>query len=200
MPSFITPEVKVRPKLKKSITALPEEKNMLILGIDPGTATTGYGLIESNKGLMQVVNFGLIETDKEASVGKRLENIYKQISFLLKHYSPGVMAIEKLFFATNAKTAMAVGQAQGVMYYAASRCNIKMVEYAPGTIKKIVAGDGRADKKMIQKAIRKLLGSKVRSKKHQKTHFDNCADALAVAVCHAIKIGGPAPRSFSEGG
>ena len=190
MPSFITPGVKVWPKLKKSITALPEEKNMLILGIDPGTATTGYGLIESNRGLMQVVNFGLIETDKEASVGKRLENIYKQISFLLKHYSPGVMAVEKLFFATNAKTAMAVGQAQGVMYYAASRCNIKVVEYAPGTIKKIVAGDGRADKKMIQKSLRKIFGAKIRSRVRKKTHFDNAADALAVAVCHVMMAKG----------
>ncbi|MBI2065925.1 crossover junction endodeoxyribonuclease RuvC [Candidatus Woesebacteria bacterium] len=163
---------------------------MLILGIDPGTAVTGYGVIKTTPGLFEVLEFGLIETDKEGSPGKRLENIYLAMSRLLKKFSPDLVAIEKLFFATNAKTAMRVGQAQGVMIFAAAKYKIEVAEYAPGTIKKIVAGDGRADKKMIQKSVRKVLGAKVRSGARKKTHFDNAADALAVALCHAYRIKG----------
>jgi crossover junction endodeoxyribonuclease RuvC len=93
--------------------------------------------------------------------------------------------MEKVFFATNAKTVIAVGQAQGVLLMAASRAKIKVVEYAPGTIKKTITGNGRANKKDIQKSVRKILGNHVKSKKHKKTHFDNAADALAVALTHA---------------
>jgi crossover junction endodeoxyribonuclease RuvC len=163
---------------------------MLILGIDPGTATTGYGLIRTSPRNLEVVDFGLIETDKNGTDAKRLENIYDMVSKLLKEFSPDIVAIERLFFATNAKTAMAVGRASGVMLFAASKSRIEVVEYAPGTIKKLVAGDGRADKKLIQKSVRKVLGAKVRSKAKKRTHFDNVADALAVALCHAYSSKG----------
>ena len=163
---------------------------MLILGIDPGTATTGYGMIKTSSGNFEVLEFGLIETDKNGSPGKRLEHIYLEMTSILKRFSPDVVAIEKLFFATNAKTAMRVGQAQGVMIFAAARSKIEVAEYAPGTIKKTVAGSGRADKKMMQKSVRKVLGAKVRSGVRKKTHFDNAADALAVALCHAYKVKG----------
>lgn len=163
---------------------------MLILGIDPGTATTGYGFIKTSPKSLEVLDFGLIETDKNGSSGKRLENIYDEMSKLLKQFSPDIVAIERLFFATNAKTAMAVGQASGVMLFAASKSKIDVVEYAPGTIKKVIAGDGRADKKMVQKSLRTILGAKVRSRARKRTHFDNAADALAVALCHAYKIRG----------
>jgi len=160
---------------------------MLILGIDPGTATTGFGLIRKEKKKLEVVDFGLIETEKNGNPAKRLVSIYKQVRALLKKHEPDVVAIERLFFATNAKTAMAVGQAEGIMLFAAAQSNIEVVEYAPGTIKKMVAGDGRADKKLMQKAVRSFLGAKVRSKARKKTHFDNAADALAVALCHIYK-------------
>lgn len=163
---------------------------MLILGIDPGTATTGYGLIDANQRKFQVMDWGLIQTEKNGVPGKRLENIYKEMASILKKFKPDVVAIEKLFFATNAKTAMAVGQASGILIFAASKSKTEVVEYAPGTIKKEVAGDGRADKKMVQKSVRRVLGAKVRSEVHKKTHFDNAADALAVALCHAYKIRG----------
>lgn len=163
---------------------------MLILGIDPGTATTGYGIIKSFPKNFEVVDFGLIETDKNGSTGKRLENIYKEIRKLLTKFSPDVVAIERLFFATNAKTAMSVGQAQGVMIFAAARSKIDVIEYAPGTVKKMVAGDGRADKKLMQQSVRKVLGARVRSAKKKRTHFDNAADALAIALCHAYKLKG----------
>ena len=160
---------------------------MLILGIDPGTATTGYGLVESNgTGRAKVIKWGLIETDKDGFKEKRLEVIYKQTLAIIKSNSPDLFVMEKVFFATNAKTAIAVGQAQGVLLLAASKTNVKVVEYAPGTIKKVITGDGRAKKKDIQKAIRKILGNQVKSKAHKKTHFDNAADALAVALTHAM--------------
>src|SRR3989344_7372713 len=151
---------------------------MLILGIDPGTATTGYGLVESDgNGKTNVVGWGLIETDKNAFYEKRLEVIYKETLSLIKRTSPDLFAMEKIFFATNAKTAIAVGQAQGVLLLAASKTKIRVVEYAPGTIKKD-----------IQKAVRKILCNRVKSKAHKKTHFDNAADALAVALTHALSI------------
>lgn len=158
---------------------------MKILGIDPGTATTGYGVIKISKNSYSVVDWGLIETDKEKRPEKRLNNIFIQTSNVIKKYSPDVMVIEKLFFATNAKTVMRVGQAHGAMMVAAAKNNVSVIEYAPGTIKKTVSGNGRADKKMIQKSVRGVLGARVRSKKRKKTHFDNAADALAVAICHA---------------
>ncbi|MBU0572078.1 crossover junction endodeoxyribonuclease RuvC [Patescibacteria group bacterium] len=160
-------------------------KDMLILGIDPGTATTGYGIIKVENKNYDVVDFGLIETDKNGSPGKRLEIIYMEMMKIFRKHKPDVMAIEKIFFARNAKTAIRVGQALGVMLFSAARANTEIAEYAPGRIKKVVTGDGRADKKIIQKSVRKILGAKVRSKKGKKTHFDNAADGLAVALCHA---------------
>jgi len=146
---------------------------MLILGIDPGTATTGYGVINFSPNKFDVIKFGLIETEKNGVPGERLESIY---------------AVERLFFATNAKTAMAVGEAKGIIIFAASRYKVEVVEYAPGTVKKTISGDGRADKKMMQKSVREILGHKVKSEVKKKTHFDNCADALAIALCHAYKL------------
>lgn len=162
---------------------------MLIFGIDPGTATTGYGLVEiDSKGLTKVITWGLIETDKDGTKENRLEVIYTETLRLIKELSPDLFAMEKIFFATNAKTVIAVGQAQGVMLLAASKQKVKVVEYAPGTIKKVITGDGRAKKKEIQIAVRKILGNRVKSQAHKKTHFDNAADALAVALTHAFNI------------
>lgn len=163
---------------------------MRILGIDPGTATTGYGVIKVNKNKkLEVLEFDLIETDKNGSPSKRLEVIYKEMLQIFKKHKPDVMAIEKLFFAANAKTAIRVGQAQGIMLLAAANNNTEVFEYAPASIKKILTGDGRADKRKMQKHLRILLGNKIRSRPKKKTHFDNAADALAVAVCHVMKRG-----------
>lgn len=162
---------------------------MLILGIDPGTATTGYGIVESDgNAKIRVISWGLIETDKNGFKEKRLEIIYRQALSLIKKHSPDLFVIEKVFFAANAKTAIAVGQAQGVLLLAASKKKVKVIEYAPATIKKVITGNGRAKKKEIQKAVRKILGNQVKSKAHKKTHFDNAADALAVALTHALNI------------
>ncbi|MEK7550422.1 MAG: crossover junction endodeoxyribonuclease RuvC [Patescibacteria group bacterium] len=164
---------------------------MLILGIDPGTATTGWGLLETgikDVGFM-VKGWGLIETHKDGLKENRLDFIYEETLELLKKHSPDVFVIEKIFFATNAKTAIAVGQAQGVLLLAASKSKVLVMEYAPGTIKKMITGSGRANKKEVQQHVRKILGNHIKSKAHKKTHFDNAADALAVALTHAMKEG-----------
>jgi crossover junction endodeoxyribonuclease RuvC len=160
---------------------------MLILGIDPGVATTGYGILQVNGKGYSAVDFGLIETEKNGNPSKRLLDIHKQIIKVIKYHKPDVMAIEKLFFFSNAKTVMSVGQAQGVLMFSAAKTKLDVFEYAPAMIKKTITGNGRADKKDIQKSLRKVLGAKVRSRKRKKTHFDNAADALAVALCHAYK-------------
>lgn len=156
---------------------------MLVIGIDPGTATTGYGLIEVGENSKpQLLDFGLIETEKNGDPSKRLHKIYKDMLALLKTHSPDIFAMEKIFFFSNAKTVIRVGQAQGVLLLAAARAKIPVVEYAPGQIKLVVAGSGRADKTVMKKAVRKLFG--IRAKNKKKTHFDNVADAIAVAMCH----------------
>lgn len=162
---------------------------MIVLGIDPGTATTGYGLIELNGHGMVPLEYDLIETNKEFTPSERLSMIYDHVQEIIRSKSPDVMAIEKVFFASNAKTAIRVGQAQGVMLLAAATFNLPVVEYAPGTIKKVVAGNGRANKKEMQACVYKIfqdLGFEVKSEKNKKTHFDNVADALAIAYCHLM--------------
>ncbi len=161
---------------------------MRVIGIDPGTATTGFGIldIEDDKAVF-AFDWGLIETSKDGSPESRLVKIHEDLIEKITLYKPDILAIERVFFATNAKTAISVGQAIGVMMLSAAKMNIPIREYAPGTIKKMVAGTGRADKKVIQRAVRKILGAKVKSEAHKKTHFDNAADALAVALCHLMK-------------
>lgn len=160
---------------------------MLILGIDPGTATTGFGLIKTSKNKAQLLDFGWIKTEKNGEPGKRLVEIHKQMQELLKKHSPDVVAIERLFFYSNAKTAMRVGQAHGVLLLAASRAKVPVFEYAPMQVKHVVSGNGRADKDLMKKTVRKMFS--VRAPKRKKTHFDDVADAIAVAVCHAKIVG-----------
>jgi crossover junction endodeoxyribonuclease RuvC len=161
---------------------------MLIFGMDPGTATTGFGLVNlSDKG-NEVVEWGLIETDKKLLKETRLDFIFEETLRLIKKHKPDVFVFEKVFFSNNAKTVIAVGQAQGVMLLAASKAKVHVEEYAPGTIKKMITGNGRANKKEVQQHIRQILGNRVKSEAHKKTHFDNAADALAIALTHAFKL------------
>lgn len=163
--------------------------SMLVIGIDPGTATTGYGLIKVDvNGETKLMDSGLIETDKDGDPSRRLDKIYMGILSLLKEHSPDIFAIEKIFFFSNAKTVIRVGQAQGVLLLAAAHSKIPVVEYAPGKIKLVVGGNGRADKAIIKEAVRKIFG--IQAEKGKKTHFDNVADAIAVALCHVRMING----------
>lgn len=157
-----------------------------ILGIDPGTATTGFGVIQVVKDGLELVDYGLISTDKDGAPEKRLATIFDEMNTLFTRFNPHIMAIEKVFFSTNVKTAIRVGQAQGVMLLAAAHRRVPIAEYAPGTIKKQVTGSGRADKKQMMSSVIEIFGSKVHSRSMGKTHFDNAADALAIAMCHAF--------------
>ena len=158
---------------------------MRILGIDPGTATTGFGVIETTKEGFTLLDCGLVSTDKKQAHGLRLDLIYKGISSVIAKHSPEVVAIARLFFATNALTAIAVGQAIGVIKLAVHHAGLPIFDYAPMQVKLVVGGNGKADKILMKKTIKKMF--KIREKKGQKTHFDNTADALAVAICHARK-------------
>ena len=159
---------------------------MKILGIDPGTATTGYGVIEvSSPGNYVLIDCGLVSTDKKLPHGQRLDLIYQGISAVIEKHTPEVVSIERLFFAANALTAIAVGQAIGVIKLAVHHHHLPIFDYAPLQVKLQITGSGKADKDLMKKTIKKIF--KIREKKGQKTHFDNTADALGIAICHAKK-------------
>lgn len=159
---------------------------MIILGIDPGKATSGYSLVEFDGNGISLVDFGWIKTSKEGETSKRLLTIAQKTEALIKEFSPDILSIERLFYFANAKTAMGVSEAMGVIKMVAARKKVPVVEYAPLEIKRIVAGHGRAKKKEIKKAVRKVV--KVRCPRKKKTHFDDVVDAIAVAICHVRKM------------
>lgn len=158
-------------------------KKMVILGLDPGTATTGYGVIKVHPRGLKLIKFGWISTDKNLDSNLRLRSIYHQMIKLLEEFNPDVVAIERLFFYNNAKTAMKVSEAMGVLRLAVVEKNIKIVEYAPLKIKSVVTQNGWAKKEEMKKVVKKILNFRIPPKK--KTHFDDAADALGVAICHA---------------
>ena len=152
---------------------------MLALGLDPGTATTGYGLVrlESDGGLL-AVKFGVITTPKNTPAPERLLTLYEQLQDLLHEHKPETVAVEKLFFQRNVTTALAVGQARGVVLLAAARAGLEVVEYTPSEVKQAVVGYGKADKGQMQEMVRLILGMA------ESPHPDDAADALAIALCH----------------
>jgi len=151
---------------------------MLILGIDPGTAVTGFGVVRCWRGEINLIDHGSIKTSKDHDSPKRLDLIYCQTLALLQKHKPQVLAMESLFFNVNAKSASAVGQAMGVIKLAAAKKKVKVYEYPPLRIKMVLSKNGRAKKRQIQSEVRKTL--KIR-KLPRPTH---AADALAVAICH----------------
>jgi crossover junction endodeoxyribonuclease RuvC len=151
----------------------------LALGIDPGTATTGYGLVRlTPDGSLVAVKYGVISTPKESSAPVRLEMLYKELRALLKKYKPDTAAVEKLFFSRNVTTAIAVGQARGVVMLSLQQAGIEAFEYTPNEIKQAVAGYGSAEKRQVQEMVRALLQLDSIPKP------DDAADALAVAITH----------------
>lgn len=159
---------------------------MIILGIDPGKATSGYSLIEFDGDGISLLDFGWIETPKEEETPKRLLIISKEVEALIAQFSPDVLSIERLFFFANAKTVMGVSEAMGVIKMAAARKKVPVVDYAPLEIKRMVTGSGKSKKNEVKKAVRRVV--KVRCPKKKKTHFDDVADAIAVAICHVKKV------------
>jgi crossover junction endodeoxyribonuclease RuvC len=153
---------------------------MRILGIDPGIGRCGWGVIDSNGAKLTVQSFGCIETSPKKEAPERLTEIYSQILDLIKSYKPQALAIEELFFNTNAKTAFVVGQARGVILLVASQSKLDIAIYTPLQVKMALTGYGRAEKGQIGKMVKTLLGLKEIPKP------DDTADALAIAIAHAF--------------
>ena len=156
---------------------------MIVLGIDPGYAIVGYGVIEYHNNHFKVLDFGAITTEAHFPFNERLERIYNCACMLIDRYHPDAMAIEKLFFNTNQKTAIDVAQARGVILLSARQHGVSIHEYTPLQVKQSVVGYGRAEKKQVQEMTRLLLNLDKVPKP------DDTADALAMAICHAHSSG-----------
>lgn len=154
---------------------------MRILGIDPGTGILGFGVIDAKPGGKAVlVDGGVIKTPVNQPDSERLLTIFDELSEIIKEHEPEVMAVEKLFFAQNVTTAMSVAQARGVVLLCGKQSGCELFEYTPLQVKQALTGYGRADKKQIQEMVRIILGLNEIPKP------DDCADALAVAICHSM--------------
>ena len=151
---------------------------MRIFGIDPGSERTGYGCVESDGRRHQLVTCGAITAPSGAGLPQRLSNIYRELSALLRTAQPECVAIENLFHAANARSALRLGHARGVAMLAAVEAGCVVVEYTPAEIKRAVVGYGRAEKHQVQQMIKLLLGLDEPPSPH------DAADALAVAICH----------------
>lgn len=152
---------------------------MKVIGIDPGTATTGYGIVEEDSsGAIKIVAYGVILTAPQCSVENRLQSIYNELTNILALHQPETSAVEKLFFQKNVTNAIAVGQARGVILLALANAGIPVAEYTPNEVKQAVSGYGAADKKQVQIMVQTILDMDCIPKP------DDAADALAIAICH----------------
>jgi crossover junction endodeoxyribonuclease RuvC len=150
----------------------------LVLGIDPGTAITGYGLVWGEGDNLRLVDYGAIVTSLEKPLPQRLQEIYHQLTTLIQEQRPAAAAVEKLFFSRNVRTALSVGQARGVALLAIANAGIAIHEYTPLEVKQAVVGYGRATKDQVQEMVKMLLGLE------SVPQPDDAADAIAVAICH----------------
>ncbi len=156
---------------------------MIILGIDPGTATTGYGLIKKlhpRREEFEILDFGVITTKKTDSDAKRLNILFDDLTALIKKYKPEKVGVEKLFFTSNQTTAMTVSQARGVALLSVQQHNVPILEFTPLQVKQTLCGYGKADKKQVQFMVQQTFKLKHLPKP------DDAADALAIALCAAI--------------
>lgn len=154
------------------------EKAMRILGIDPGYAIMGYGVVELIENKFKVIEYGSIMTESRKNMTDRLKHLYYELMQLINRTDPDVAAIEELFFNTNTTTAIKVGQARGVSILACANSGIETNEYTPLQVKMALTGYGRADKKQVQHMTKTILNLKEVPKP------DDTADALAIAICH----------------
>lgn len=155
---------------------------MRILGIDPGIATVGFGVVDSEKGKLSYVACGIISTPAKTSLSSRLELIYNDLNQLFDSFKPDVVCIEELFFNTNITTGIAVAHGRGVILLAARMAGIPIYEYTPLQVKQAVVGYGRAEKKQVIDMVRRILNMKNPPKP------DDAADAVALAICHARSV------------
>ena len=156
---------------------------MIVLGIDPGYAIVGYGIVKYEKNKFTPITFGAVTTKAGVRFSARLEKIYNDLLEILEKYKPETIAIEKVFFNTNTTTAIDVAQARGVILLAAEQMHIPVFEYTPLQVKQSVTGYGKAEKRQIMEMTKMLLGLKSVPKP------DDTADALAAAICHAHSAG-----------
>ncbi len=151
---------------------------MRVLGIDPGTAITGYGVVEGESDSLILTTYGAITTPASQPLSQRLQQIYRELRALIAEWRPDSGAVEELFFSKNVRTALAVGQARGVALLALSDAGLSIQEYKPAEVKQAVAGYGAAPKEQVQAMVQLLLGL------DDIPRPDDAADALAVAICH----------------
>ncbi len=150
----------------------------LVLGIDPGTAITGFGLVHEAAGRLEALDYGVIRTAAKTPLPERLQQIYHALGELIAAHRPEAAGVEKVFFSANAKTAMSVGHARGVVLLALAEAGLSIAEYAPNEIKQALVGYGGADKYQMQQMVTALL------ELSEPPRPDDAADALAVAICH----------------
>jgi crossover junction endodeoxyribonuclease RuvC len=164
---------------------------MLVIGIDPGTARTGYGLVEkSTSGALKLIRYGVINTPSGDPMTQRLTQLHLELQAIIAEYKPEMAAVEQLFFQKNVSTALSVGQARGVVLLTLASSGLPVEEYSPQDVKQAVTGYGAADKTQMQRMVKTLLNMEKLPKP------DDAADALAVAICH---IQSHAFRSRLEG-
>lgn len=152
---------------------------MRIIGIDPGYAIVGFGILEYNRAQFQVVDYGAVTTPADMDFNSRLLEIYNDLCYILDKFRPDFLAIERLYFTSNQKTAIDVAQARGIVLLAARQRNIEIFEYTPLQVKQSVTGYGKAVKKQVQEMTTRIL------KLSEIPKPDDTADALAIAICHA---------------
>lgn len=162
---------------------------MRILGIDPGIATIGFGLVEAERGQMKMVTYGAITTPAGLPLSKRLYQISQDMEDLIGQLKPDVISIEELFFNANITTGIAVAHGRGVILCAAEKCGIPLFEYTPSQVKIAVVGYGKAEKRQVMDMTRRLLHLKAVPRP------DDAADALALALCHARSVTSRLPQS-----
>ena len=156
---------------------------MIILGVDPGTAALGYGIVERTGGRLRAIDYGCLETSPDLPLPERLLAIHALLSDLIELHEPAVVAVERLFFSRNAQTAIAVGQARGVVLLAAAQHGRVVREATPSEVKSAVAGYGAADKAQVAQMVQLVCGMSALPTP------DDAADALAVAICIANRVG-----------
>lgn len=152
---------------------------MKILGIDPGVAIVGFGVLEADRGRQQLINCGVITTPAHTQLSSRLDQIYQDMRQLIEAFHPDVMAVEELFFNTNVTTGISVAHGRGVVLLAAHQAGIPIYEYTPMQVKQAVVGYGKAEKKQVMDMVRRILNLPAPPKP------DDAADAVALALCHA---------------
>ena len=151
---------------------------MIVIGIDPGLATVGFGVLRKEEKTITPVSYGCIRTSAEKHTSERLVEIYNEINALFEKYSPEAVAVERLFFNKNVTNAMSVSEARGVIFLAVQQKNIPVFEYTPNQIKQAITGSGRADKRQMQEMIKRLLNL------DEVPRPDDAADGLSIALCH----------------